>query len=575
MYVIALATDYDETLADNGRVTDDTLAALKRFRETGRRLILVTGREIPDLKTTFFAFELFDRIVAENGAVLYEPATQRERDLAPSPSQALIERLQRERVQHLSVGRSIIATREPYEATVLNAVRELGLELDIVFNKGAVMILPSGVNKATGLAAALDELSLSAHNIVGIGDAENDHAFLQACGCGAAVTNALPAVRERAHLIMSQPRGAGVIELMDRIEREDGALMPAAQHGIAVGKRQDEDVFIPSNGRSVLIAGRSGIGKSTLVTALTEDMCEKRFQFCVFDPEGDYQDLEHAVTIGDAKTPPTPDAIFGVLEQAKTNPVINTLAVATKDRPNFFVQLLPRILAMRAATARPHWLIIDEAHHLLPQDRSDVTGAFPSDFTATIFVTVHPDAVARDALNSVDTVIALGDHAPEVIGAFCRTIGIAPPKLPPAPKNDEVLFWRRGEETVLSVKPRRAVQAHKRHTRKYAQGELSEEESFYFRGPHGKLNLRAQNTNLFLQIADGVDDATWQHHLRAGEYSRWFRDMIKDSELADEVAEIEQDRGLSPGASRERVKEAVNRRYTAPAKGPTGLVEQH
>jgi len=89
------------------------------------------------------------------------------------------------------------------------------------------------------------------------------------------------------------------------------------------------------------------------------------------------------------------------------------------------------------------------------------------------------------------------------------------------------------------------------------------------------LNLRAQNTNLFLQIADGVDDATWQHHLRAGEYSRWFRDMIKDSELADEIAEIEQDRGLSPQESRERVKEAVNRRYTAPAKGPTGLVEQH
>jgi hypothetical protein len=51
--------------------------------------------------------------------------------------------------------------------------------------------------------------------------------------------------------------------------------------------------------------------------------------------------------------------------------------------------------------------------------------------------------------------------------------------------------------------------------------------------------------------------------------------MIKDSELADEVAEIEQDRGLSPQESRERVKEAVNRRYTAPGQGPHGLVEQH
>ena len=574
MYVIALATDYDETLAVNGRVADETLAALKRFRETGRRLILVTGREINDLKTTFFAFELFDRIVAENGAVLYDPATQSERDLAPPPSAALIERLQRERVEPLSVGRTIIATREPHEATVLRCVRELGLELDIVFNKGAVMILPSGVNKATGLAAALDELGLSTHNLVGIGDAENDHAFLHACGCAAAVPNALPSVKERAHLVMTRPRGAGVTELMARIERENGALMPPQRHGIVVGRAGDEDIFIPANGRGVLIAGRSGIGKSTLVTALTEDMCEKSFQFCVFDPEGDYQELEHAVTIGDAKTPPTLDAIFGVLEQARTNPVVNTLALDLKERPNFFVQLLPRILAMRASTARPHWLIIDEAHHLLPVDRSDVTAAYPSDFAATIFVTVHPDALATEALASVDNVIALGDHAPEVIGTFCSVIGIAPPKLPPAPENDAVLFWRRGEAAVLAVQPRRPIQVHKRHTRKYAEGALSEGQSFYFRGPHGKLNLRAQNTTLFLQIAEGVDDATWEHHLRAHEYSRWFRDMIKDAELADEVAEVEQDRGLSPQESRERVKDAVNRRYTAPT-GPSGVVDYH
>ena len=49
----------------------------------------------------------------------------------------------------------------------------------MIFNKGAVMILPSGVNKATGLAAALEELGLSPHNVVGVGDAENDHAFLE------------------------------------------------------------------------------------------------------------------------------------------------------------------------------------------------------------------------------------------------------------------------------------------------------------------------------------------------------------------------------------------------------------
>ena len=79
----------------------------------------------------------------------------------------------------LSVGRSIVATWEPNEGLVLQAIKELGLELEIIFNKGAVMILPSGVNKATGLVAALDELELSPHNVIGVGDAQNDHAFLQ------------------------------------------------------------------------------------------------------------------------------------------------------------------------------------------------------------------------------------------------------------------------------------------------------------------------------------------------------------------------------------------------------------
>ena len=94
---------------------------------------------------------------------------------------------------------------------------------------------------------------------------------------------------------------------------------------------------------------------------------------------------------------------------------------------------------------------------------------------------------------------------------------------------------------VRAVKADRPRQAHKRHTRKYAEGELGEDRSFYFRGPDNALNLRAQNLMLFLQIAEGVDDRTWEHHLRAAHYSEWFRDVIKDSELAREAAEIEGD----------------------------------
>ena len=104
-----------------------------------------------------------------------------------------------------------------------------------------------------------------------------------------------------------------------------------------------------------------------------------------------------------------------------------------------------------------------------------------------------------------------------------------------------------------------------RHARKYSEGELGEDRSFYFRGPDGALSLRVQNLSLFLQIAAGVDDRTWLYHLRAGDYSAWIRDAIKDENWPTKFAAVERDRGLSAADSRARIKEAVDRRYTGPA----------
>ena len=235
LYFLALATDYDGTLAHHGLVDVSTVEALKRFKATGRRLLLVTGRELPDLKAVFPEIKLFDRVVAENGALLYDPASDKERAIADAPPAALIERLMECNVTPLSVGRSIVATWEPNETTVLEVIRDLGLELQIVFNKGAVMVLPPGVNKATGLAAALRELELSHHNVVGVGDAENDHAFLAASGCSAAVANALPMVKETADITLAGDHGTGVVELIERICREDARIVPPARHGILLG----------------------------------------------------------------------------------------------------------------------------------------------------------------------------------------------------------------------------------------------------------------------------------------------------------------------------------------------------
>src|SRR5439155_20218630 len=124
---------------------------------------------------------LFDRVIAENGAFLYRPETRERKALGEAPPQALVDELRARGVEPLSVGSSIIATSHPYETTVVRTIRDLGLEHQVIFNKGSVMILPPGVNKGTGLSAALDELSLSTHNAVGVGDAENDHAFVRVC----------------------------------------------------------------------------------------------------------------------------------------------------------------------------------------------------------------------------------------------------------------------------------------------------------------------------------------------------------------------------------------------------------
>lgn len=221
MRYLALATDYDGTLASDGRVDEQTLAALERLRDSGRKLILVTGRHLDDLLNVFPQINLFERLVVENGALLYQPSSREEKLLGEPPPEEFIKALQERGVEPLAVGRSLVATWHPHENTVLEVIRNLGLERQVIFNKDAVMVLPSGVNKAFGLSAALSELGLSAQNTVGVGDAENDHSLLDFCGCGVAVANALPMLKEHADFVTKGARGAGVIELIDQLIASD------------------------------------------------------------------------------------------------------------------------------------------------------------------------------------------------------------------------------------------------------------------------------------------------------------------------------------------------------------------
>jgi hypothetical protein len=226
MKCLALACDYDGTLAHDGVLAEGTAAALDRLRASGRKLLMVTGRELPDLQSVCQMLEKFDWIVAENGALLYRPSDHFSQLLCAPASAPLAQKLGEAQAQPLSVGRAIIATREPHEVLVIESIKNLGLELQVIFNKGAVMVLPTGVNKATGLTGALKEMEIDPLNVVAVGDAENDHAFLSFCGIGVAVGNALPMLKERADIVLEGKRGFGVMELIDRILATDLAEIP-------------------------------------------------------------------------------------------------------------------------------------------------------------------------------------------------------------------------------------------------------------------------------------------------------------------------------------------------------------
>jgi HAD superfamily hydrolase (TIGR01484 family) len=567
MRYLALATDYDGTIAFRGSVSPETMDALKRVRDSGRRLVLVTGRELPDLLQVFPEAGLFDRIVAENGALLYRPQSKEEVVLAEASPPEFLRRL-RASIPDLAVGRVVVATGEPNEALVLETIREMGLELQVIFNKGSVMVLPSGVNKASGLQAALRELSLSAHNVVGVGDAENDHAFLSVCECAAAVADALPTVTERADLVTKGGDGSGVMEVCARLLENDLADVDPklVRHHIPLGKAETgEDIKLPPWGMNLLFCGASGSGKSSLATGFLEGLADRGYQFCIIDPEGDYEGFEEGIMLGTAERAPSVEEVIRLLQEPSENAVVNLLGLPLSDRPGFFGGLLPRLQELRATTGRPHWIVVDEAHHLMPTSWEPVPLTLPQELSSMLLITVHPEMMSPSVLTAVNLTVAVGESPQAVIDAFARAIGESPLQASEVElEPGEALVWDR-QRPPFRIRGEPARSELRRHRRKYAEGDVGEDKSFVFRGPEGRLNLQAQNLFLFNQIGTGVDDDTWLYHLRRGDYSRWFREAIKDEELAADAERIERMERISATESRRRIAEAIETRYTLPA----------
>jgi hypothetical protein len=392
---------------------------------------------------------------------------------------------------------------------------------------------------------------------------------LQICELSVAVGNALPLLKERADLVTRGEASQGVVELIDQLIEADLAPCESklTRHHLLLGHRSDgRPVTIAPYGASVLVAGPSGSGKSQMTTAIFERVVSRGYQGCLADPEGDYEEFDGAISVGDAENAPNIDEVLRLLGKPTTQVVVNLLGVPLRDRPTFFAGLLPRLQSLRSRSGRPHWIMIDEAHHLVPAEFAPAPLTLPQSFGSLLMVTVHPDKVSPAVLESVRMVLAVGPRPEETLANFARAVGLSPPRFFGDELGEgEVAVWLcRSGEVPFRVTVAPASSVHRRHRRKYALGELGPENSFYFRGPDGTLNLRAQNLAIFLQLSYGVDERTWLYHLKLGDYSRWFRDHIKDDELARRAQEIERERSNAASESRAAIRAAVEERYTLP-----------
>jgi hypothetical protein len=566
--VHVFACDYDGTIADGGRCCPEIVQALARVRESGRKVLLVTGRMLPDLRSVCADVDrMFDAVVAENGALLYFPETREARTLGDPPESALVEELRRRGVP-FDLGSSIIATTEPYADAALAAIRETGVERTLVFNKGALMLLPGGVTKGTGLDAALTVLALSAHNMVGAGDAENDHAFLAMSECAVAVADAIPALRERADYVTRAPGSRGVIEFIDEhLSNDLVALMPRlTRHRLPIGETADgEPLMISPHGTRLLVVGPSASGKSTLTGLLVERLIESGRSVLLIDPEGDYQsfaELERVVVLGGSneRALPTPDELRQLLHQPRTSLVLNLSAMTRAEKVAYATKALGAVGYVRSTTGLPHWLILDEAHHIVPPDGSPVVELLRPGAESLCLSTLDigelapevrtlPNVVAATELRTFAEAVraATGGRSPALAGA----------RLEPG---EAAIAWLGPEVRVKRFRVGKRRVQHRRHIRKYTEGELPPDRSFYFRGPAGALNLRAANLVRFVELAEGVDEPTWAWHLRQHDYSAWARQQIKDDDLAGALASVET-ADLPPAESRRRALDEIRARY--------------
>ena len=324
-----------------------------------------------------------------------------------------------------------------------------------------------------------------------------------------------------------------------------------------------QEFRIPVYGTRVLVTGGPASGKSKFATSMIEQLMEQQYQICILDPEGDYQNMKEPVVLGTVEQPPAVDEVVQVIKDPEKSCVVSLFGAAREEQPVLFAKLLRALMAHRSATGRPHWYFIDEAHYPLPAKWGPVEDLQLEELRSVMYITAFPEQLPQVVLRGVDLFVAIGDDPRKNLADYCELLPEPAPEVAPPPDTagPHTLAWWRQLGPPAWIRPAPARGEHERHRHGYLEGDMDPEHRFYFRGPKGELNLAAQNLRIFMQLGEGVDDETWLHHLRAGDYVRWFRDVIQDEDLAKVAEHASHNGDASADESRQEMFGAIRRKY--------------
>ena len=558
-WIRAVALDLDGTIASADAVDEATLDAVKAARYRGVRVLLVTGRTVQSLHAGFPGLvDAFDVVVAENGAVLV--AEGRHQLLAEPVPARLADRLQSCGIG-VHRGQVLLDTGADRDTDVLRAVADLGLDCVLLRNRSRLMILPAGVSKGSGLQAALDTLRVSPHNVIAVGDAENDHAMFEVAELGVAPANAVPAVLEHADVVLEQPNGRGVRDLLAGPVVSGELRPPSRRRQLPIGSAADgSPVLLPSTPSTILLVGGSGRGKSYVAGVLAEQLIDRGYSVLVVDPEGEQNGLSEldGVELVDAAAGDAAQRAVALL-RGGASVVLDASTMPAADRAAVMLELSDLVTLERAASGHPQWVFVDEAQDLIGAD-GPLRAVFDPTAGGHVLASYRPEQLSARVLANADTVLSTSSAVDQLLG----TGSLPASMLPRAVGGHAVLV-----QTDRAVAPRPFTVAarrtrHHRHLRKYLHHPVPAGRGFRFR-PGGVTLPEARSVEQFRSQVEQVDGETLRWHLARGDVSRWLAEVVQDRDLSESVARLEHDLieelGAAVGRARAELTAAIDRRY--------------